>query len=336
MLAVAPLSLPGKGAIEGDAVDLFVERARAARPGFVPRDADAPVVAEIVRKLDGIPLAIELAAARMGVLSAAQLLEKLPSRLDLLVTGRRDASSRHQTLRAAIEWSWELLSPVERAALEQASVFSGGFSLEAARAVLALEGAPEIQDVLQGLVEKSLLRAWSPEELPEELRFAMFESIRDFALEKLGPARREAESRHADFFLERGSAWSESVRRRDGAAALAKLALEAENHISLHERALAAPESPESRERALRAILVLDALLSMQGPFVRLLQGIDAALQRLSGVDPLLVARVLRARGRACYRFGPSRLEAFPDLERALELARLAGDAALEARLQDD
>jgi predicted ATPase len=173
-----PLSL------DSEAIELFVDRARLMRRDFAVTAADAPVVAEIVRRLDGIPLAIEVAAARMDVMAPATLVERMRSRLDLLAGGRRDASARQATLRGAIDGSWDALPAFARAALAQVSVFRGGFTLEAAEAVIDLSSwsdAPPIIGALGILRAKSLLRMQGT----TELRFSLYEFIRDYARDKL-------------------------------------------------------------------------------------------------------------------------------------------------------
>ncbi len=167
---------------------LFVTRARAAQPDFEPDE----LLDDLCARLDDLPLAIELAAARTSLLSTAQLLERLGSRLDLL-RGGRDAEKRQQTLRATIEWSYELLEPDERELLAALSVFRGGWTLEAAEQVAAAD-----LELLQSLLDKSLVRRWEPD------RFGMLETIREFAAEQLelaGDAER-ARRNHADYFLE--------------------------------------------------------------------------------------------------------------------------------------
>jgi predicted ATPase/class 3 adenylate cyclase len=167
---------------------LFVARARAADPSFDPDE----LLDDLCARLDDLPLAIELAAARTSVLSTAQLLERLGSRLDLL-RGGRDAETRQQTLRATIAWSYELLEPPERAFLRALSVFRGGWTIEAGERV----GEGDL-DLLQSLVDKSLVRRW------DSGRFGMLETIREFAAEQLGQAgeTETARRRHADYFLD--------------------------------------------------------------------------------------------------------------------------------------
>ena len=183
--------------LERDAVELFVQRARAQQADFALGPGNRAAVGEIVRLLDGLPLAIELAAARARVLSPAQLVERLRDRFRLLA-GARGAAARQATLRAAIDWSWDLLAPWEQAAFAQCSVFERGFTLAAAESVLELTAwpeAPQTIDAMQALVDKSLLRSWIPAEPArydiEEPCFGMYLSLHEYAAEKLVASGRE-------------------------------------------------------------------------------------------------------------------------------------------------
>jgi predicted ATPase/class 3 adenylate cyclase len=207
-LQVPPLELPpatlrsARRIYDLAAPRLFVERAAEAKLDFAPTDADAPVIAEICRRLDGLPLAIELAAARIRFLSPSALLARLNRRLAILTGGPRDLPARQQTLRAAIAWSHDLLDERDRTVFRRASVFVGGWTLEAAEAVCGFEDDPLATiDALASLVDKSLLRR---EELPDgDARFSMLETIRELALEHL-EASGELEAikrRHAEHFL---------------------------------------------------------------------------------------------------------------------------------------
>ncbi|MEK6283702.1 MAG: tetratricopeptide repeat protein [Acidobacteriota bacterium] len=208
--AVPPLALPTAGQAVTPAtlrrcaaVELFVERATAVKPAFALTDENARAVVEICQRLDGLPLAIELAAARIKVLPPRALLARLESRLKLLMGGARDLPSRQQTMRGAIAWSYELLNEGEKKLFRGLSVFAGGCELEAAEAVCTEAGDLEI-DVLDGvssLIDKSLLQ--QKEGVNAEPRFTMLETITEYGLEQLtasleaGALRR----RHADFFL---------------------------------------------------------------------------------------------------------------------------------------
>jgi predicted ATPase len=193
------LALPGEHVMlleplptDGSGVDLFVVRAQARKAGFALTESNEKTVKEIVMLLDGLPLAIELAAAWSAILSPEQLLVRLEDRFRILV-GARGVQARQATLRAAIDWSWTLLSPWEQAALAQASVFVGGFTLEAAESVFDLHAWPEAamaMDVVQSLVDKSLFRRWTPGAARrlaiDEPYFGMYVSIHEYARVKLG------------------------------------------------------------------------------------------------------------------------------------------------------
>ena len=190
--------------LAGDpAVDLFVERARLSRPDFVPDEAARMVIAQICQRVDGLPLAIELAAARVRILSPEAILARLGSSLSLLVGGGRDHTERQRTLRGAIAWSYDLLEPAERRFFARFTVFAGSAGIEAVAAVVPDEaGDVAALDACGLLVEKSLLRQFDGPD--GEPRFSMLETIREFAAERLTedpdlPALRE---RHARWVLD--------------------------------------------------------------------------------------------------------------------------------------
>ncbi len=184
-----------------DAVRLFHDRAKAAMPGFALTERNTGVIARICVRLDGIPLAIELAAARVAVLTVDQIAERLDDRFRLLAGGSRTALPRHQTLRATMDWSHDLLSEPERALLRRLTVFAGGWTLEAAEAVCAnrVVTRDAVLDVLTLLVDKSLVDPSGD----AEARHTMLETIRQYALEKLVAAQEATEfrARHLDWFL---------------------------------------------------------------------------------------------------------------------------------------
>jgi predicted ATPase/DNA-binding CsgD family transcriptional regulator/tetratricopeptide (TPR) repeat protein len=186
-----------------EAVRLFVERARSVQPGFALDEDGLSVVADICRRLDGIPLAIELAAANVATLHVRQIADRLDQRFRLLMGGYRTASSRQRTLLATVEWSFNLLSAAEQRLLAHLCVFAGSWTLEAAQAVCTSEEAPaeELLTLLGQLVSKSLLLV--PNVSPESPRYALLETIRAFGLERLEAtdALRGARARHAEFFL---------------------------------------------------------------------------------------------------------------------------------------
>ncbi len=217
-----PLALPDphqpEQAAQSEAVQLFVARARSAKPDFTLTAANAGAVAAICRQLDGLPLAIELAAARIKLLPPAALLARLDRRLPLLTGGASNAPARHQTLRDSIAWSYDLLEPAEQRLFRRLGVFVGGFTPESAEAVaselrieneqLKIENAEQailnsqfsILNSLASLVDQSLLRPVDTQDAP---RFEMLETIREYAMERLAAEGEEAElrRRHAAFFL---------------------------------------------------------------------------------------------------------------------------------------
>jgi non-specific serine/threonine protein kinase len=183
-----------------EAVSLFVERALKARPTFTLTAETAGAVAEICRRLDGIPLALEFAAARLSALSLEQIVARLDDRFQLLTGGSRTALPRHQTLRATLDWSHDLLSEKEQALLRRLSVFAGGWTLEAAEVVCSRQKDP-ISDLMTHLVDKSLIAC---EDEGDAIRYRMLETVRQYSQERLREAGEEAEfrRRHRDYYLE--------------------------------------------------------------------------------------------------------------------------------------
>ncbi len=187
---------------ESEAIRLFCDRALAVAPSFAMTEQNAAPVAQICRRLDGIPLAIELAAARANVLRVDQIAARLNDRFRLLTGGSRTALPRQRTLRAAIDWSYDLLADTERALLRGISIFSGGFTLEAAEAACAGAGvsARDILDLLSRLVEKSLVMV---EDSEYEARYSLLDMVRQYSRERLLESG-EAEAmgrRHRDYFI---------------------------------------------------------------------------------------------------------------------------------------
>jgi non-specific serine/threonine protein kinase len=184
-------------------IELFDERARHAKSGFILDERNAFSVAQICRRLDGIPLAIELAAARIKVLSVDEIAARLDDRFSLLTAGSRTAIPRHQTLRAAIDWSHDLLTEPERLLFRRLAVFVGGFTLEAAEAVCSQGiGSGEVLDLLGRLVDKSLVVVEQISH-PGETRYRLLETIRQYALEKLAGSdeARQTRDAHLAFFV---------------------------------------------------------------------------------------------------------------------------------------
>lgn len=205
---VPPLELPDEADLtrldlltQYEAVQLFVERAQAVKPDFELTDRNAPATAELCIRLDGLPLALELAAARSKLLTPRAMLDRLDQRFQLLRGGARSLPDRQQTLWGAIDWSYDLLRKEKQTLFERLSVFAGGFKLESAEEICNAEGELDVLDGIESLLSKSLLRR--EEGSTEEPRFVMLATIREYAREKLsesGEAKR-VELAHARYFL---------------------------------------------------------------------------------------------------------------------------------------
>ena len=238
---VGPLTLPSLDArtsfqeLESSpAVSLFVRAAEAARPQFALSAGNARAVAEITVRLDGLPLAIELAAARMRVLTPAELLERLEQRLPLLTGGARDLPARQRTLREAIGWSYALLDQAEQRLFRQLSVFTGGFTLDAAEFISADGDPTATLDGLTSLVDKNLVRALDERDLEGETgrsRFGMFETIREFGLEQLEAAGEHdaLRRRHAEWCIDLANRAEGELSGPQQAAWLARMLAETDN-----------------------------------------------------------------------------------------------------------
>ncbi|MER7599351.1 ATP-binding protein [Streptomyces hydrogenans] len=244
-----PLGVPGErsrplGPLpEAAALRLLGERGAAARPGFEVA-GDLVSAREIVRRLDGLPLAIELAAARVRVLSPRQIADRLDDRFRLLTSGARTVLPRQQTLRAVVDWSWDLLEEPERAALRRLAVFTGGCDLEAAEAVCAGPEGADVLDVLAALVDKSLVVS-APGE--RGMRFRLLETVGEYAAERLDEAgeRAEAERAHLTHYRELARTRDPALRGPGQAAALALFEREHDNLRTALRTALAAGDEQE-------------------------------------------------------------------------------------------
>jgi predicted ATPase/DNA-binding CsgD family transcriptional regulator len=230
VLRLGPLPLPGSGGdrAPGDAVELFAARAAAALPGFTVTAATLPDVTRLCRRLDGIPLALELAAVRVRALPLAELTRRLDARFSLLTGTRRGMVPRHQTLRAAIEWSYDLCTDDERTVWERLSVFAGSFDLAVARNVAACAQVPDgqVDGVLASLVDKSVV-------LPAGGggRYRLLEAVREYAAERLARAGQEADCRRRQvrWYLDVARDFGEHLVADDQPARLAGLRAEHAN-----------------------------------------------------------------------------------------------------------
>jgi predicted ATPase/DNA-binding CsgD family transcriptional regulator len=233
---VPPLSLPEAGRVqipkelvECEAVGLFVERVGAVEPGFALTEENAPAVTDLCSRLDGMPLAIELAASRVRMLSVGQILDRLDDRFRLL-QGNRTAVTRHRTLGATIDWSHELLTAKEKLLFRRLSVFAGGWMLEAAEEVCSGDGIEEYEvlELLSSLVDKSLVVVVRGD---EDSRYRMLETVRQYASGKLGEAAEwgAVRNRHANYLLELAEEAEPALAGPEQAAWLERLEVEHDN-----------------------------------------------------------------------------------------------------------
>ncbi|MGW7537203.1 BTAD domain-containing putative transcriptional regulator [Amycolatopsis sp. NPDC054798] len=285
---VEPLTLPAESATPVEAmscasVRLLADRAAAVRPGFTVDGSTVDDVVRICRALDGMPLAVELAAARLRSMTVSQLAARLDDRFRLLTAGSRTALPRHRTLRAVVDWSWDLLEPDERHLLRRLSVFSGGATAEAAEAVCA--GTSEL---LSALVDKSLLTV---SEDPEP-RYRMLETIKAYGLEQLTVAdeREELRQAHAEWFARFAETGDKYLRRAEQIEWLARFAAEHGNLISAARGAIAAGDATTS----LRLVTSCAWFWMLTGHKTEAQELIEAALALPGEVD-----RELRAMGYA-------------------------------------
>jgi predicted ATPase/class 3 adenylate cyclase len=293
--AVCPLPLPGDGEnisslSQTPSINLFVDRAQAVSPRFELTEDNAEAVAFICRRLDGIPLALELAAARVKVLPPQKLVERLEDRFRYLTVGKRSEMSHHQTLRATVDWSYDLLDDAEKILLNRLSVFQGRFILEAAEAICAGEGLDEFEvlDALSQLVQKSLVEV---DDLGDEAFYRLLETVRQYAQEKLDESEsvHPLKAAHIKFFLDYSQKIEPNLQGPDQAKWFKKLHLLHDNFRAALDWALAQKES----EVAHRMCLALAWFWLVQGHLVEGREWTLKALQQRDSVPKDVQADVL-------------------------------------------
>jgi predicted ATPase/class 3 adenylate cyclase len=328
---VPPLTLPDPGRLPPvemleryEAVRLFAERARAVKPGFV-LDGDAPAVAEICARLDGLPLAIELAAARTRLLPPKAMLKRLGDRLKFLTGGARDLPGRQRTLRGAIDWSHDLLDEEDRHLFRRMSVFSGGRTLEAMEAICDAEGDLDVLAAVESLLEKSLLRQEEGSE--DEPRFVMLETIHEYAREKLEDSGEAVQTRrlHAEYFLALAEEAEPEFVGPDQIAWMDRIEAEHDNM-----RAALSWCMERREEWALRLAGALEVFWIARCHFSEGRRWSEEALTKVEEVSPAR-AKVLQGSGFMAYREGDYE-KARQSLEQSLALCRQSGDMKGEAR----
>jgi predicted ATPase/DNA-binding NarL/FixJ family response regulator len=295
---VPSLSLPERDPIPAiehlsryEAVRLFYERARAAEPNFTLTNENASAVIEVCRRVDGIPLAIELAAARVHALAIEQIAVRLDDRLRLLTGGSRTAPGRHQTLRAAMDWSFRLLSEKERILLSRLSIFAGGWTLEAAESVCSGADVPptEVLDLLIQLVNKSLAVA---EAQRGAARYRLLETVRQYAWERLrelGTAD-EIRTRHRDWYIEFAESADANLNTPEQLAWLEQLEAE---HDNLRAALQWSKEDPGGAEAELRLAGALTWFWDRHGHWNEARGWLEGALERSGDAPRTVLPKVL-------------------------------------------
>jgi predicted ATPase/DNA-binding SARP family transcriptional activator len=307
-----------------EAITLFAERARDVSPSFV-LDVNRPIVAEICRRLDNLPLAIELAATRIKLLPEKALLERLDQRLQLLTAGAHDQSERHRTLRAAIQWSYDLLTSDEQRLFRRLAVFAGGRTLEAIEEVCNAERKLEVLEGVASLVDKSLLRRQETD--GSQPRFVMLETIHEYAHERLEDSS-EAENvrrRHAEYFVRFCEEQERMLRGRHQAFALAHFEAERDNL-----RAAVAWALRHDVELALHLAAAVGEFWRWRGPTKELEAWLEEALE-LSPTDALYRAKAFVVAGYLALVHGNIDL-AEQRYNDALETSRRTGQTTETAR----
>jgi len=331
-MPLAPLPMPSAedAGAPCPSVQLFVDRAQSVKPSFAQTPDNQADIAAIVRSLDGLPLAIELAASRIHLMSPATLHARLADRFRLLKRPKQAGSARHQTLQAALDWSWDLLEPWEQAALAQCSVFHGGFDWEAVEAVVDLSAeheAPWSVDVVAELVERSLVMTQIDK--GGNFRLRLLASVAEYARNKLsesGEASVQAtESRHARHYAQFGSRdYISSLSSAGSVSRLWRIHGELENLVVGVDVALAA-DDPDT---AARCAIGAAAVLTKHGPFTKAV----TILERLSGhaISPASQGHLFQYSGRVLKLSGHTS-EAEAAYKKALAIAQQSGDTLLES-----
>ncbi|MGZ0150099.1 BTAD domain-containing putative transcriptional regulator [Kribbella sp. WER1] len=318
---VGPLDLPPEDVStdEYPSMQLFVDRARAVRPDFQLTDANREAVAEICRRLDGMPLAIELAAARLRALNPPQIVDRLADRFRLLTSGSRTALPRHQTLRAVVEWSWDLLDPDEQAVARRLSLFSGGATLEAAEQICSDEHIPaeSVLGVLASLVDKSLVEAAADQ---RSVRYRMLETVRAYGAEQLKASGESDRFRwaHTVYFSRMLRKARPKLRTGEQIEWIARLTADNENLIDALRTAI----DVGSARVAVQMVAVLGEYWTMSGRPAEAVTWMQAALAVPGRTVPLDKAEALYLLALGRMSTGQDAAKAFQQAARGLATVR--------------
>ncbi|MDP9352569.1 MAG: tetratricopeptide repeat protein, partial [Chloroflexota bacterium] len=327
---VPPLELPAEGWVadvralaRSEAISLFVQRARAARPTFELTANNATAVSGICRRLDGLPLAIELAAARIRILPPEAMLGRIDHSLALLTGGARDLPERQRTLSAAIDWSYDLLDEKEKTLFARLAVFAGGWTLEAAEAVCDPEGGLDVMDGMESLVEQSLIRLSGDH--GAEPRFRMHATMREYALlrlERCGEAE-DVRRRHAEYYTNLADRAGPELEGANQGEWLERLEREHDNLRA----GLSWLLDREEGENVLRAATAVWRFWDMRGHYSEGQLWLERGLAAREGVPVRVRASALTAAGYLAWMQG-NYPEAVKLLEGSLTLRRELGDPA--------
>ncbi len=308
-----------------EAIRLFVERARSGQPGFVLTSDNAPAVAQVCQRLDGIPLAIELAAARTRVLAIEQIAARLDDRLRLLTGGSSSVLPRHQTLRATMDWSYGLLAEKERILLGRLSVFAGGWALEAAEAICSGNGVEtiDILDLLIQLVDKSLVVMESHR---GEARYRLLETVRQYARDRLREAgdADNVQRRHRDWYLHLAERADSRLRGPEEGVWLTKLEAE---HDNLRAALELSKREEGGAETAVRLARALEWFWYLLGHWSEGRAQLEEVLAQSDDASSSLLPKVLVGAARIAYRQG-DRGRTTALCQKGLALCRELGDKA--------
>ena len=332
---VPPLSRPDPKRVQSleqvtefESVRLFVERAVRSQPRFALTDANANAVAQICHRLDGIPLAIELAAARARVLTVDQIAARLDDRFRLLTRGSRAGLPHHQTLRAAMDWGYDLLEAEERALLRRLSVFAGGCTLEAVEAICAGDDVEvlDVDDLVASLVDKSFVTA---EGLNGDTRYGLLETIRQYGHEKLQESGEAAvlRGRHLDWYLGLAEQAEPELQGSEEVGWLNRLEMEHDNLRTALDWAASGARNIEAR---LRLAGALHRFWSMRGHLTEGRSWLESAIGEGGDASPARVKAIYGAGVLAFDQGDYARAEAL--LEQSLALSREHGDMVSTAR----